>query len=37
MESLGAWLIVWGDNLIVGRFLGVHDLGVYRTGWMLVT
>jgi O-antigen/teichoic acid export membrane protein len=37
MESFGAWLILWGDNLIVGRFLGVHDLGVYRTGWMLVT
>jgi O-antigen/teichoic acid export membrane protein len=36
-ESFGAWLIMWGDNLIVGRFLGVHDLGVYRTGWMLVT
>lgn len=37
LESFGAWLIVWGDNLIVGRFLGVHDLGVYQTGWMLVT
>lgn len=37
LESLGAWLIIWGDNLVVGRFLGVHDLGVYRTGWMLVT
>jgi len=37
LESFGAWLIVWGDNLIVGRFLGVHDLGVYRTGWNLVT
>lgn len=37
LEGLGAWLIVWGDNLIVGRFLGVHDLGVYQTGWMLVT
>ena len=37
LESLGAWFIIWGDNLIVGRFLGVHDLGVYRTGWMLVT
>jgi len=37
MEGLGTWLIAWGDNLIVGRFLGVHDLGVYRTGWMLVT
>lgn len=37
LESFGAWLIIWGDNLIVGHFLGVHDLGVYRTGWMLVT
>ena len=37
LEGLGAWLIIWGDNLIVGRFLGVHDLGVYRTGWSLVT
>ena len=37
LESLGAWLIIWGDNLIVGRFLGVRDLGVYRTGWSLVT
>ncbi len=37
LESLGGWLIVWGDNLIVGRFLGIHDLGVYRTGWSLVT
>ena len=36
LESFGAWLILWGDNLIVGRFLGVHDLGVYRTGWNLV-
>lgn len=37
LEGFGAWLIVWGDNLIVGRFLGIHDLGVYRTGCMLVT
>ncbi|MDD5242734.1 MAG: lipopolysaccharide biosynthesis protein [Syntrophorhabdaceae bacterium] len=37
LESFAAWLIIWGDNLIVGRFLGVHDLGVYQTGWMLVT
>jgi len=37
LESFGAWLIVWGDSLIVGRFLGVHDLGVYQTGWMIVT
>lgn len=36
-ESLGSWLIMWGDNLIVGIFLGIHDLGVYRVGWSLVT
>jgi PST family polysaccharide transporter len=36
-ESFGGWLIIWGDSLIVGHFLGVHDLGIYRTGWMLVT
>jgi len=37
LESFGAWLIIWGDNLIVGKFLGVHDLGIYRTAWNLVT
>jgi O-antigen/teichoic acid export membrane protein len=36
-ESLAAWFILWGDSVLVGKFLGVHDLGVYRTGWMLVT
>lgn len=36
-ESFAAWFIMWGDNLLIGKFLGVHDLGVYRTGWMLVT
>jgi len=36
-ESLALWFIFWGDNIIVGKFLGIHDLGVYRTGWMLVT
>ena len=36
-ESLGGWLLIWGDNLIVGRFLGIDELGVYRTGWMLAT
>lgn len=37
LESFGAWLISWGDSVIVGRYLGVHDLGVYRTGLMMVT
>jgi O-antigen/teichoic acid export membrane protein len=36
VEAFGAWLIATGDNLVVGRFLGVHDLGVYCTGWMVV-
>lgn len=36
-EGLGAWLIVWGDTLIVGKFLGTSDLGLYRTGWLLAT
>ena len=36
-ESLALWFIFWGDNIVVGKFLGIHDLGVYRTGWMLVT
>jgi len=36
-EAFGGWLILWGDSLLVGRFLGVHHLGVYRTGSMLVS
>lgn len=36
-EGVTLWLVLWGDNLIVGKFLGVHDLGVYRTGWMMVS
>ena len=32
-ESLAAWFFVWGDNLLVGRFLGVDALGVYSVGW----
>lgn len=35
-ESFGGWLIMWGDSLIVGKYLGTHDLGLYRTGLMLV-
>lgn len=37
MESFGAWLMIWGDSVIVGRYLGIHDLGVYRIGVMMVT
>jgi O-antigen/teichoic acid export membrane protein len=34
-EAIGGWLQVWGDNLIIGKFLGVRELGVYRLGWSL--
>ncbi len=35
--SLAAWLISWGDSLIVGKFLGIEDLGVYQTSWAMVS
>lgn len=27
-----AWFYGWADSLIVGKYLGTHDLGLYRTG-----
>ena len=36
-ESFALWFIIWGDSLLVGKFLGTHELGVYQTGWMIVT
>jgi O-antigen/teichoic acid export membrane protein len=36
LESLLGWLIVWGDSVIVGRFLGTKELGIYRTGVTLL-
>lgn len=36
LESYGAWMLTSGDNLVVGKHLGVHDLGIYRTGSALV-
>jgi len=35
--TLGTWLISWGDSLILGKFLGVEDLGVYRTAWVMAS
>lgn len=32
ISGLLAWFYVWVDALIVGIFLGSHDLGLYRTG-----
>ncbi len=34
-EGLAAWFFTWGDNLLVGKYLGVKDLGVYRVGWYI--
>jgi O-antigen/teichoic acid export membrane protein len=27
-----AWFYIWADSLIVGMYLGSHELGLYRTG-----
>lgn len=35
LESLGAWFFSWGDNLLVGKFLGAHALGIYTVGWTI--
>lgn len=31
-EAFLGWLIVWGDSIVLGHFLGVKELGVYRVG-----
>lgn len=31
-SGLLAWFYLWADSLIVGMYLGSHDLGLYRTG-----
>lgn len=32
-----AWFFMWADSLIVGMYLGSHDLGLYRTGNQFTT
>ena len=32
LSGLLAWFYAWVDALIVGMYLGSHDLGLYRTG-----
>ena len=32
LSGLLAWFYLWMDSLIVGIYLGNHDLGLYRTG-----
>jgi len=31
-----AWFYGWADSLIVGMYLGTHDLGLYRIGYQVV-
>jgi PST family polysaccharide transporter len=33
LESFGAWLIIWGDSVLLGRYLGMEQLGIYRVAW----
>lgn len=35
-SALLGWGFVWGDALIVARYLGAHDMGLYRVGNSLV-
>ena len=32
IESVESWFITYGDNLLVGKFLNVGELGVYQMG-----
>jgi O-antigen/teichoic acid export membrane protein len=36
LSGLLAWFYGWVDTLVIGRFLGFHNMGVYRTGSTLV-
>lgn len=37
LAGLLGWGYGWLDAVVVGRFLGAHEMGVYRTGSTLVT
>lgn len=32
LEAFLVWVIGWGDSIVLGHFLGVRELGIYRTG-----
>lgn len=36
-ESFASWFFAWGDNLLVGKFLGISDLGIYQLAWNITT
>lgn len=35
--GLLTWFYAWADSLVVGHYLGSHDLGLYRTGSQFVS
>ena len=37
LSGLLAWFYIWADSLIVGMYLGSHELGLYRTGNLVAT
>ena len=36
LEALLGWFILWGDSIVLGHFLGVSELGVYRVGAIFI-
>ncbi|HMK49639.1 MAG TPA: lipopolysaccharide biosynthesis protein, partial [Thermodesulfovibrionales bacterium] len=36
LEAFLGWIILWGDSIALGHFLGVKELGVYRIGIALL-
>ena len=37
LEAFLGWIIACGDSIILGHFLGIKDLGVYRVGVTFIT
>jgi O-antigen/teichoic acid export membrane protein len=37
LSGLLGWFYGWMDAIVVGHYLGSHDMGLYRTGCMFVT
>jgi O-antigen/teichoic acid export membrane protein len=37
LEAFLIWIILWGDSLILGHFLGVKEMGIYRVGVTVLT
>ena len=35
--SLLGWLINWVDSILIGKYFGIRDLGIYRTGVTMIS